>query len=388
MQVRQKTKLIRIGIDASNISGGGGVTHLVEVLKVANPSANDFSELIIWGGKSILSQVAERPWITKIHLSVLDKGVFYRAYWQRFQLSRLAESSNCDVLLIPGGSYVGSFHPIVTYSRNLLPFEWRELCRFGWSRMSFKLILLRLIQSRTLRNADAVIFLTRYARQIVMGVVKKSSDPAKIIPHGVDDQFRQYPREQLSISTYSINKPFRIIYVSEIAEYKHQRQVAEAIIILRNQGYPICIDFVGGANSDNLKLLNKIINRQDLNLKNNCIRYLGKLPHNQLHLEYKKSDLFLFASSCENMPNILLEGMASGLPIACSNKGPMPEILNKGGVYFNPEKPIEIVFALKKLIDSPQLRSLVSQKSFERSLAFTWSRCANETFRFVKKVSR
>ena len=49
------------------------------------------------------------------------------------------------------------------------------------------------------------------------------------------------------------------------------------------------------------------------------------------------ANLFVFASSCENMPNTLVEAMAIGLPIACSDRGPMPEVLRDGGVYFDPE---------------------------------------------------
>ena len=49
-----------------------------------------------------------------------------------------------------------------------------------------------------------------------------------------------------------------------------------------------------------------------------------------------KANLFIFASSCENMPNTLLEGMASGLPIACSDRGPMPETLQDRGILSMP----------------------------------------------------
>ena len=51
----------------------------------------------------------------------------------------------------------------------------------------------------------------------------------------------------------------------------------------------------------------------------------------------------IFASSCESSSCVLIENMASGLPIACSNRGPMPEVLKDGGVYFDPEKPIDIL---------------------------------------------
>ena len=69
----------------------------------------------------------------------------------------------------------------------------------------------------------------------------------------------------------------------------------------------------------------------------------------------KNSDLFVFASSCENMPNTLLEAMSTGLPIACSFRGPMIEVLKDGGLYFNPEEPSSIEFAISELIKTKRL---------------------------------
>ena len=117
------------------------------------------------------------------------------------------------------------------------------------------------------------------------------------------------------------------------------------------------------------------------------MRYHGAIPFNDLHLRYAQADLGLFASSCENMPNILLETMASGLPIACSNRGPMPEVLGAGGVYFDPEQPADIARALRELIASPQLRSELAQVSYRQALQYSWARCAEDTFGFLVAVT-
>ena len=88
------------------------------------------------------------------------------------------------------------------------------------------------------------------------------------------------------------------------------------------------------------------------------------------------------------MPNILLETMASGLPIACSNKGPMPEMLGNAGVYFNPEQPAEIADALYKLIESTELRTDLAKASFDSAQQYSWQRCANETFEFIIQIAQ
>ena len=51
-----------LGIDASNIRGGGGITHLVELLKAAHPAQHGFGKVVVWSGQETLSKIEERPW--------------------------------------------------------------------------------------------------------------------------------------------------------------------------------------------------------------------------------------------------------------------------------------------------------------------------------------
>ena len=114
--------------------------------------------------------------------------------------------------------------------------------------------------------------------------------------------------------------------------------------------------------------------------------YRGAIPFQELHRAYQSADAFVFASSCENLPNILLEAMASGLPIACSNRGPMPEELRDAGVYFNPESPSDIEAALRVLLDKPATRATIALKAHAPAREHTWKRCATDTFDFIQMV--
>ena len=374
-----------VGIDASNLRAGGGVTHLVELLRACDPQASGFSRVIVWGGHSTLSQLEARSWLESRPLAVLDRGLTHRLLWQRFTLGKLARAAACDVLFVPGGSYSGEFRPIVTMSRNLLPFEWRELRRFGWSFMTLKLCLLRFSQSRTLRRADGVIFLTDFAYRVLMSVLGLTKGETVIIPHGINNRFARLPRAQVPIDRYTLGQPLRLLYVSIIDVYKHQWCVVEAMAQLRAQGLPVVIELVGPAYLPALRKLENAMARWDP--RGEFITYSGALSHALLHEKYAAADICVFASSCENMPNILLEGMASGLPIACSRRGPMPEVLGDAGVYFDPESPADIAAALRRLIDSPSLRAELAQRSYERVHMFSWSRCAGETFGFLASVA-
>lgn len=372
---------LTIGIDAANLRRGGGVTHLVELLRAARLESSNIDCVVVWGGRPTLNALDDRPWLDKRDPPALDKGLIQRTLWQRFSLSQAARDAGCDVLFVPGGSYAGSFQPVVTMSRNLLPFEMRELLRYGWSIFTLKMLLLRFTQSRSYRKASGLIFLTDYARQVVSGVVGKLSSKTCTIPHGLNPRFNQAPKVQRPISEYDGANPYRVLYVSIIDQYKHQWHVVDAVAALRQQGLPIVLDLVGPAYPPALLRLNETIDRLDADRA--WIRYHGAIPFNELHHRYAQADLGLFASSCENMPNILLETMASGLPIVCSNRGPMPEVLGAGGIYFDPERAADIARALRELIDSPQLRTALAQVSYQLSHQYSWQRCADETFEFL-----
>lgn len=377
---------MKVGIDASNIRAGGGVTHLVEILRIFNPAQSETSSVVVWGGRTTLDYIDDQHWLEKKYLPTLDKGLFLRALWQRFFLSKEASRSNCDILFIPGGSYSGNFHPAVTMSQNMLPFEWRELTRYGLSLITLKLVLLRWVQSQSYRRVDGVIFLTEYARKTVEKIVGTQMMTTTIIPHGIHGRFFTPPVKQTAINDYSPEHPFRVLYVSIVTVYKHQWNVSEAVRILRESGFPVVLDLVGPAYAPALKRLNNTLDRIDP--KRQYIHYAGSLSHDMMHEKYAQADMFIFASSCENMPNILLEGMASGAPVASSNKGPMPEILGEGGVYFDPENPDDIARAIKQLIESPDLRRKLAECSYRRSSNFSWSSCAKETFDFLSQVVR
>lgn len=374
-------KFLTLGIDASNLHSGGGLTHLIELLRAARPPEYGVERVVVWGGSATLMALDDRSWLEKRTPAELDNGLLQRLHWQRFRLSQAARDEGCAVLFVPGGSYAPGFHTVVTMSRNMLPFEMRELRRYGWTLTTLRLLLLRVMQSRSFQKADGVIFLTEYARDFVTNVSGRLRGHIGVIPHGFNRRFNRAPTRQRPIADYDDARPYRLIYVSIIDQYKHQWHVVQAVAALRKQGIPIVLDLVGPAYPPALDRLNDTISQVDPDRR--WAHYHGAIAFDTLHHQYAQADLGLFASSCENMPNILLETMASGLPIACSNRGPMREVLGDAGEYFDPEHPDDIARALNVLIGSPQLRTELAQASYTRALQYSWQHCADETFRFL-----
>lgn len=374
-----------VGIDAANLLMGGGRTHLIELLAAAEPQKFGIKKIIVWGRRSTLVLIKDSEWLHKVYVPALEDGLLRRSMWQKFKLSAAARSAGCDVLFVPGGSFSGDFRPVVTMSRNMLPFEWRELCRYGFSFLTLKLLLLRLVQSRSFRSANGLIFLSQYAYQKVSDVCGHLNKDVTIIPHGVNARFLSPPRQQRLISDCSADAPFRLLYVSNIDMYKHQWMVVEAVARLRTtHGWPVTLELVGASHPKALKKLKSSIQRWDQ--EQQWVSWKGEIPYTQLEQLYQSADVGVFASSCENMPNILMETMAAGLPVACSNKGPMPEFLKSDGLYFDPEDSVSIAQVLEELIESPGLRSRLAAASWSSVAKLSWKRCADETIKFLNTV--
>lgn len=374
---------MRLGIDASNLRAGGGVTHLREFLAAADPGEHGIGRVLVWGGARTLEQLPIRRWLELKHEVVLDKALPFRLAWQRRQLSA-AVARECDVLFAPGGLCLSGFRPFYTMSRNLLPFEASERRRYGGSAMRVKLSLLRAGQTATFRRAEGVVFLTEYARRTVLAYTGRLPGATAVIPHGINPAFRRLPRSGRRIVRDNPAVPCRLLYVSVVDAYKHQWHVAEATARLRHRGWPVEMEFVGGSYAPALERLTRAIGRLDP--AGAFLRYSGPVSYEALPDVYGAADVFVFASSCENMPNILLEGMASGLPIACASRGPMPEVLGDAGVYFDPEDPASIASAIETLLADETLRSRLAAAAHTRAETYSWARAARETLELISRT--
>jgi glycosyltransferase involved in cell wall biosynthesis len=369
---------IRVGIDASNLRSGGGVTHLTELLRHLEPEASDIGSVTVWGGTRILSGLPQQAWLTRVHEPLLDGGLARRVWWQRTRLPKLA--AGCDVLFAPAASGRMRFHPYVTMCRNMLPFDWKEMRRYRFSRMLFRLALLRFVQKSAFRDADGVIFLNDYARRTVAKLTGERAEYT-VIPHGVSDSFKRGAG-----SPENPHREFRFLYTSIVDVYKHQWQVAEAVLRLREEGLPVALDLAGPAYPPAMRRVEEVLARHPRS--RDAVTLLGPVAHGDLPALYARADAFVFASTCENMPNILIEAMAAGLPIACSDAPPMPDILQDGGVYFDAEDPESIVNALRVLMNDAALRGDKGARASELAAQFSWSRCARDTFAFLAAVAR
>jgi len=375
-------KVISIGIDATSIVDGGGLNHLKELVENYQKQKSTH-KIIIYASKKVLDQLPNHPRLFKHNFRLLNKSRAHRLFFQFFLFDNYLKSE-CDIFLTVAGDYVGSFRPYIAMSQNMMLYErqfWKEIKSLKEKAIFF---FNYKRQKKCFKNAEGIIFLSQYAKDYISRSLKIENKNTSIIHHGISPKFLSKKFSLNQINEYSMNNPFRFLYVSTVHVYKNQWNVVEAISKLRQKGYPVALTLIGNViYKPSGDRLNKVINQLDPD--NQFVNHILNIPHGEIADKYFVHDGIIFASTCENMPNILLESMASGKPIACSNKQPMPEFLKDGGFYFNANSVNSIFETLEKLLNSLKKFEKLNKLNVQELKKYNWEETTTKTIEFIEK---
>jgi len=365
-----------IAIDAHNLREGGGITHLANLL-AQREFCERFEKIYVFANSNLTNKLKKIrvPNIECEYHPFLDKGLVLRIFWQQCILYKYLKQLKVSVLFCPGG-LTPFWRPkhikVVTMCRNMVIFNLKESLHLGPDLRFLKFWLLQKIQLSSFKRADGVVFISEYARQQIEKLLNRSINNCTCIYHGINSEF-----ERIRPIETNPGKMTKMLYVSTIDVYKHQWQVVEALSLLIEKGYhDLRLTFIGSGYRKAVKRLNHTISMLGLEDK---VTWKGYIDYKELPKVYKKAHIFVFASSCENCPNILLEAMASGLPIACSDREPMPEFAQDAVCYFNPENPHSIAEALFYLINNKDEAVKLGERASEIAQKYSWNVSAGKT---------
>jgi glycosyltransferase involved in cell wall biosynthesis len=100
---------------------------------------------------------------------------------------------------------------------------------------------------------------------------------------------------------------------------------------------------------------------------------LGRVSPDELASLYRRAAALVFPSLYEGFGQPPLEAMASGCPVACSNRASLPEVVGTAARLFDPESPKAIAEAVRDVLAAPREWR---EKGLARAAAFTWETCA------------
>jgi glycosyltransferase involved in cell wall biosynthesis len=114
--------------------------------------------------------------------------------------------------------------------------------------------------------------------------------------------------------------------------------------------------------------------------------FVGWMLDDDLPAVYAAAELFLFPSIYEGFGLPVLEAMASGAPVACSNATSLPEVAGDAALLFDPYDVEAIREALRAALSDAALRQDLRQRGFQRATRFSWGRAADETLALYRQL--
>ncbi len=201
-------------------------------------------------------------------------------------------------------------------------------------------------------------------------------------PESAHKIHRVYNGLDLSVfrSTTAGAKPVRLLSIGRLIEKKGFKFLIEACRLLRSSGFSFVCQIVGeGPEHDRLQ---QTIQEYQLS---DTVRLTGALPQTELVEIFSQSSIFVFPAvhdsvgDTDNLPTVLIEAMASSLPIVATRVAGIPEIVqhDENGILVPEKDPAQLADAIRVMAGDPAL-----QERFGRASR----RIAEEKFALVNTV--
>ena len=373
-----------IVINALSARLGGGQTYIRNFLFRVN-DAHQYVVLVGPYNQELFKKTAgDKPNIRFIDCGRKQANPLLRLLWEKFRLPSLLRKVNADVYYAAGGGTLNRVPKGVvsaTIIRNMLLFDERERGRFPiLSVMRLKLALLRRIALHALKRCDKVIFISDYSREVITQLLPELNRKGIVIHHGVDECFLHPKGDYFNFSSFGITEGKFYLYVSIFNHYKAQAELVREWKILSESHFPYPLVLTGFHEPGYTKIVKKAI--LQTGQKNNVL-ITDAVPYDELPGLYAGARALVFASSCECCPNILLEMMATGKPIFCSDFPPMPEIGGEPPIYFHPYREgdlAEKIFRFEENFEEENARGYLNRKRAEQ---FSWDKTVEKTIQFL-----
>ena len=218
---------------------------------------------------------------------------------------------------------------------------------------------------RCYEQSDRIIAVSEYSKQdLVARGIKEQQ--IYVIPNGVDTDI-YYPGE----SSLDFEWETTLLYVGPLIERKGIEYLLRAMPTVLSENSDVGLVLVGKGKSEELKQLS-----EDLEIENH-VRFEGFVPESQLPEYYRASDVFVFPSLLEGFGMVLLEAMASGLPVISTKISAIPEVVGDAGILVEPRNVERLASEIVCILSDLKMDELSENSKSRVENEFTWQDTAD-----------
>lgn len=363
---------MRIGIYAPNMAApapSGVERYIAELLRALAKQPMDHDVALITDDAGLPLPARGR------RVAVPSMGRASRLWFDHCRLATLAREEKLDLLhctksFVPAGldcpSVATVYDVIFLKQRELYPFWWRAY----WTRA------LRSSMGR----ASAVVAISEATARDVESFLPAAKGKVTAVRSGVNPSaFAQSDDEARRLREAKSVKPPYFLSVGNLTRRKNLPVLLDAFASIRDSGASLVL--AGALEYGADEVLGRLRSEAG-------VSYLGRVSDAELAALYKGALAFVYPSAEEGFGLVVLEAMASGVPVLTTTGGALPEAVGDAGLLVAPGSVAELAAAMKRLATDPALRADLVAKGAKRVAEHPWERTARETLGVYEKAAR
>lgn len=233
-----------------------------------------------------------------------------------------------------------------------------------------------LLERRALNQVDAAYMCSETVREVLEA--KSFNKPMSIVPFGVD-------LEMFKFEQRTVHKAFTIGFVGRLLPAKGLLVLADALQKIRSESWRLLIV---GDGADRVNMERKLAEYGLLERAT----FAGAVPYDETPDYFRRMDVLVVptrttAKIREQFGRVIVEAMASGVPVIGSTCGAIPEVIADAGLIFEEKNSAQLAAAMRSLIKDKDLCERLARAGRSRVEAnYTWERVAEKIFALYRQV--
>jgi glycosyltransferase involved in cell wall biosynthesis len=240
---------------------------------------------------------------------------------------------------------------------------------------------------RYLAYTDHIITVSEFSKSEIIAGYNIPADKISVVYNGITETYAPVNEEQKQRirKQYAHGKPY-FIYLGAIHPRKNMLALVKAFEQFKSADASDHQLVLAGRASWHTEEVFKAIAQSPWK---DSIHLPGYVATSEATGLVASAEAMIYPSLYEGFGLPLVEAMACGVPVICSNVSSLPEVAGNAALLFDPMEVDQLSNQIRRIADDDQLRKEMILKGHERSKLFSWDKAATQVYeilgRFAKK---